>query len=64
MCSGIGKRKGESGVCEAKGDPLGWSVMNLKHTARVKDEDILYASFISEVSLFAYFICPYLVCCV
>ena len=50
MASGGGKKKKGEMVFKASGDPLGWSVDNLKRLTRVDDSDILYASFVSEVS--------------
>ena len=35
---------------QAKGDTLGWDMKTLKHLTKLQDTDLLYASFVSEVS--------------
>jgi len=35
---------------KAKGDRLGWDMRALKYTARITDSDLIYASFVSEVT--------------
>ena len=49
-CGCSKKDKQEEEVFQATGDTLGWDMKTLRHLTNLQDSDILYASFVSEVS--------------
>jgi sn1-specific diacylglycerol lipase len=53
ICGGKKRRGSEF---KASGDPLGWSTATLKHLTKLRDTDLLYASFVSEVFCPAFYV--------